>query len=40
MFSVLIIIVQNGETPLQFAKRNNHHEIVKFLESYLQEVPT
>ena len=39
MFSVEIV-VQNGKTPLQLAKESNKHDTVKFLKSYLQEVPT
>ena len=40
MFSVQTLVVQDGKTPLQLAKEKLYHETVKFLESYLQEVPT
>ena len=40
MFGVEIVVVQNGKTALQVAKERNKHETVKFLKSYLQEVPT
>ena len=38
MFSVETLVLQDGKTPLQLAKKWNKHETVKFLESYLQEV--
>ena len=38
MFNVETLVLQDGKTPLQLAKKLNEHETVKFLESYLQEV--
>ena len=30
--------MQDKKTPLQFAKEQNKHDTVRFLESYVQEV--
>ena len=38
MFNAETLVLQDGKTPLQLAKKLNQHETVKFLESYLQEV--